>query len=236
MPDKPHENAMAPPAPPVPPGTSGHKMIVTMGTLGLVCGALIVGAFQVTLPAITENKAKLLEESILAVIPTATRARTFVESDGTLAPDGNAAGAGVRYHAAYNDLNELVGVAVEASGQGFADIVRVIYGYSPQKKAIVGLKVLETHETPGLGTKIETEARFRANFDSLQVAPSADGTGVENPIALTKRGEKERPWQVEAITGATISSRAVADMLKASTETTVPIIVRNLDVLKGGAP
>jgi electron transport complex protein RnfG len=225
------------PAPPAPTAaTSGTKMIVTMGAIGLVCGVLIVGAYQVTLPAITKNKAKLLEEAILAVIPAATSQRTFAESGGALSPADDASAPGARYYAGYNDANELVGVAVETSGMGFADVVRVIYGYSPEKRAIVGLKVLESHETPGLGTKIETEARFRANFDSLLVAPSADGATVENPIALAKRGEKEHAWQVEAITGATISSRALADMLRASTETTVPVITRNLDVLKGGAP
>jgi electron transport complex protein RnfG len=223
-------------APEMPAGTSGAKMIVTLGSIGLVCGVLIVGAYQVTLSAITRNKATLLQESILSVVPAATKTRTFVENDGALAPLEDPAAPGNRYFAAYNDAGELVGVAMETGGQGFADIVRVIYGYSPDRGAIVGLKVLDTRETPGLGTKIETDARFRANFDSLQVAPAVGGAGLEHPIELAKRGEKEHPWQVEAITGATISSRAVADMLRASTEVTVPVIVKNLDVLKGGAP
>lgn len=210
-------------------------MIITMGALGLVCGVLIVGTFQATLPAITRNKAALLKESILAVIPNATHVQPFVESGGSLSPTDDAAAPGARYYAGYNDNRELVGVAVETSGQGFADVLRVIYGYSPQKHAVVGMKVLDTHETPGLGSKIETDARFRANFDSLKVVAGADGA-IENPIALAKRGEKEHDWQVEAITGATISSRAVADMLRASTETTVPVIMNNLEVLKGGAP
>ena len=230
------ERAQTPAMPVSPAGTSGARMIVVLGTIGLVCGALIVGAFQVTLPAITKNKAKLLEESVLAVVPNATRARPFVDNGGVLAPADDAGVPGTRYYAGYNERGELVGVAIETSGQGFADVVRVIYGYSPEKQAIVGLKVLESHETPGLGTKIETEARFRANFDSLKVVPSADGGALQHPIALAKRGEKTDPWQVEAITGATISSRAVADMLRASTETAVPLIVRNLDALKGGAP
>lgn len=222
-------------APELPPGTRGSKMIVTLGSLGLVCGVLIVGAYQVTLSAITRNKATLLQESIVGVVPAATQTRTFVEKDGVLSPATDPAAPGERYYAAYNEHGELVGVALETSGQGFADVVKVIYGYSPGKQAIVGLKVLESHETPGLGTKVETDARFRANFDSLRVTPRADLSGVEHPVELAKRGEKEHAWQVEAITGATISSRAIADMLKASTDVTVPVIAKNLDVLKGGA-
>jgi len=217
-----------------PKATSGARMIITMGALGLVCGALIVGTFQATLPAITRNKAALLEQSILMVIPHATRMRPFVESDGKLTPADDNSVPGLRYYAGYDDQGVLEGVAVETAGQGFQDMVHVIYGYSPKKQAVVGLKVLESHETPGLGTKTESDPRFRANFDSLQVVVGPDNT-VENPISLAKHGEKEHPWQIEAITGATISSRAITNMLKASTENAVPVIMNNLDVLEGGA-
>lgn len=230
------ETTTAGTVPELPPGTSGSKMIITLGSIGLVCGVLIVGAYQVTLSAITRNKATLLQESIVGVVPEATKTRTFVEKDGVLAPDADPAAPGNRYYAAYNENGELVGVALETSGQGFADVVKVIYGYSPEKQAIVGLKVLESHETPGLGTKVESDARFRANFDSLQVVPTSDFAGVEHSVELAKRGEKEHAWQVEAITGATISSRAIANMLKASADVSVPVIAKNLDVLKGGAP
>ncbi|HET6347618.1 MAG TPA: FMN-binding protein [Candidatus Krumholzibacteria bacterium] len=230
-----HTHGHAGSAPALPPGTSGTKMIVTLGSIGLVCGVLIVGAFQVTLSAITRNKATLLQESILAVVPNATHSRTFVEHDGVLSPDADAAAPGERYYAAYDAGGTLMGVAVEAQGQGFADAVKLIYGYSPQRHAIVGFKVLESHETPGLGTKIESDPGFRANFDSLQVVPTADFSGVEHSVELAKHGKKEHPWQVEAITGATISSRAVARMLKTSTDAAVPIIAKNLEVLKGGA-
>ncbi|HEU4365974.1 MAG TPA: FMN-binding protein [Candidatus Krumholzibacteria bacterium] len=164
-------------------GTSGTKMIVTMGALGLVCAVLIVAAFQSTLPAIERNKAAALERAIFDVIPNATSKTVFAEKDGRLVPAEEAPG-GPRYYAGYDDDHRLIGVAVEASGQGFADIVKVIYGYAPAQGAVVGMKVLESHETPGLGTKIETDPAFRANFEALEARLDGSGNGIANPIVL----------------------------------------------------
>jgi Na+-translocating ferredoxin:NAD+ oxidoreductase subunit G len=224
--------AAVPGAAPAARSTSGTRMIVTMGALGLVCAVLIVTTFQLTLPTIERNKAAALERAIFDVIPGATSKTAFAEKDGRLVPAADAPG-GLRYYAGYDDAHRLVGVAVEASGQGFADIVKVIYGYAPGKRAVVGMKVLESHETPGLGTKIETDPVFRANFEALAVEPDASGGGVANPIVLVKPGKKTNAWEIEAITGATISSRAVADILHAATGRTVPVIMNSLPELEG---
>lgn len=213
-------------------GTSGTKMIVTMGALGLVCAVLIVAAFQFTLPAIERNKAAALERAIFDVIPNATSKAAFAEKDGVLVP-AEEAPAGQVYYAGYDGEHRLVGVAMEASGQGFADVVKVIYGYAPATGAVVGMKVLETHETPGLGTKIETDPAFRANFEALEVKVDGSGNGIANPIVLVKPGKKTQAWEIEAITGATISSRAVTDILHASTATSVPVIMKNMPALEG---
>ena len=53
----------------------------------------------------------------------------------------------------------IVGLAVEAQGMGYQDVIRVIYGYSFEQDAIVGIRVLESKETPGLGDKIEKIGR-----------------------------------------------------------------------------
>jgi electron transport complex protein RnfG len=214
--------------------SAGPRMVYALGGLGLVCGVLIVAAFQLTLPAIDRNKAEALQKAIFEVIPGAKTKSVFEEQGGNLVPVRGDGGSGVRYYAGYDQDHRLVGIAIVTTGQGFADILRVIYGYSPQKSAIVGLKVLDSHETPGLGSKIETDPRFLANFEALDVTTTGDDTGIQNPIALAKRGEKSHSWQVEAITGATISSRAITDILRTSTQLTVPIIKRNLPALERG--
>jgi electron transport complex protein RnfG len=96
------------------------------------------------------------------------------------------------------------------------------------------MKVLESKETPGLGDKIMKDARFRENFDALDAGLNDDGTSLAHEITLAKHGEKTDAWQVEAITGATISSRAVTNILRESTAGAVPVIQKNLGVLEEG--
>ncbi len=215
--------------------TSSFRMIATMGGLGLLCGVLIVATFQSTFSIIKENKRVALEKAIFEVVPGAVERTTFVMVDDKLEVLEGEDGTGVKYYACYNGDKDLVGVAVAASGQGFQDILRVLYGYSPPKKAVVGLKVLESKETPGLGDKIETDPEFRANFEALSVELQSDMTSIVNPVVLVKEGKKTDPWQVESITGATVSSRAIAAILHKSTAVTVPVIVKNLPALEGGA-
>ncbi len=62
------------------------------------------------------------------------------------------------------------------------------------------MEILDSRETPGLGDKIYKDAAFVANFASLSVDPE---------IVAVKKGNKSAPNQIDAITGATISSKAV---------------------------
>jgi electron transport complex protein RnfG len=176
-----------------------------------VCGLLIVTVFQATGPVIARNRAAALERAIFEVLPDASTSRTVEIGDG---------GDGV--HAGYGADGSLVGVAVEAEGMGYQDVIRVLYGYSFERDAIIGIRVLESRETPGLGDKIETDPGFLANFLALDVTLAADGSALAHPIELVKAGAKEHPWQIDAVTGATISSRAIADILDRSASQWVP--------------
>lgn len=215
---------------------SSRHMIFTMGGIGLACGILIVFTFQMTYPIIKKNKAEALERAVFEVMPGAEKKSAFTLSGGTLVPAPETEDDAVRYYACYDGDQKLIGVAIEAHGQGFQDVLRVLYGYSTESGNIVGLKVLESRETPGLGDKIEKDPDFRANFDALSVELNEEGNEIVNPIILVKHGQKTESWQIESITGATISSRAIATILRKSTEETIPVIVGNRDVLAGGAP
>ena len=107
-------------------------------------------------------------------------------------------------YAGYNSSNELVGFAIPGAEPGFQDIIGAIFGYDGAKKVIIGFEVLESKETPGLGDKIFKDAEFKTNFTSLVVDPE---------IIPVKKGEKQNDNEVEAITGATISSKAVVKLL-----------------------
>jgi electron transport complex protein RnfG len=217
----------------VEPPNSWH-MIRALGGVGVLCSLLIVVTFQATLPTITRNRAEALERAIFHVLPGATTRDSYqVTESGQLIPFEGEANAGeTLVYAGYDEQDRLVGIAIEAQGQGFQDTIKLIYGYSPEKQQIIGMEVLESKETPGLGDKILKDKDFLANFVSLDAALTPDGSAVENPIEAVKAGQKEQPWQIDGITGATISSKAVGDILRSSTDHLLPIVYKQVEQLK----
>jgi electron transport complex protein RnfG len=217
--------AFEPPAPP-----RAWPMVRAMVGVGLACGALIVTVFQVTRPVIERKRAEDLRRAIFQVLPEARSSVAFrlVSDDRFEAAEGDA-GSSPDVHACYDAEGRLVGFAIEARGMGYQDVIRLLYGYAFGRDAIVGIRVLESRETPGLGDRIETDPDFLANFARLDVSLSEDRARVLHPIEPVKHGAREQAWQVDAITGATISSFAVADMLRESTSFWIPRIRRNLD-------
>ena len=55
-------------------------------------------------------------------------------------------------------------------------------------------------------------------------------TALVNSVATVKSGTKSNPWEIDGITGATISSRAIGDLIAASTEQWLPLIYKNRTV------
>ncbi|HHH75580.1 MAG TPA: FMN-binding protein, partial [Phycisphaerae bacterium] len=94
----------------------------------------------------------------------------------------------------------VVGYVIIASGDGFADKIELIIGLNPTLDEIKGIYVLSQKETPELGNKI-VESDFRDQFRDMSVAA---------PVSASK---KPKDNQIEAITGATISSTAVCNII-----------------------
>jgi H+/Na+-translocating ferredoxin:NAD+ oxidoreductase subunit G len=204
--------------------------------IGLLCGLSIVTVFELTRPVIANNRAEALEQAIFQVLPAARSSRAFRRADGGGLVAAEGADGGERVYAGYDDRGTLVGIAVEAGGMGYQDTIRVLYGYAPPAHAIVGLRVLESKETPGLGDRIEVDPAFQANFERLDVGLAADGAALAHAIAVVGHGTKTAPWQIDGITGATISSKAVGALLDKSAGRWIPELERHLDDLRAAAP
>lgn len=214
-----------------PPNT--WHMLRAMGGLGILCSLLIVFTYQLTLPVVNKKKAAYLEKAIYRVLPGAVTRITYrVTPDGLLEKVEAESRDAQNIYAGYDADNRFVGVAIEAQGQGFQDLLRLLYGYSPEKQAIIGIQVLESKETPGLGDRIEKDPDFLKNFEALDVSLSDDGSQILNPVETVKHGTKTQPWQIDAITGATISSKAVGTILRKSSEQMIPLVAKNVDILK----
>jgi electron transport complex protein RnfG len=188
---------------------------------------LIVLVFEATLPMIEANRAAALRAAVFKVVPGATALQQLVLRDGRLVvagadetgagEKGAAEGAGEKgargtgageegaaIYAAYDASGKFAGYAIPGAGSGFQDTIRLIYGYAPQSGQVIGMDILESKETPGLGDKIYKDPAFVQNFAALAVSPE---------VVVVKHGTRSAAHEVDGITGATISSKAVVKII-----------------------
>lgn len=217
------------------PRSTVWNMYRVMVGLGLLCAVIIVGVFQYTSPMIQQNKRELLEQSILSLIPAAKHIVQYQYDETTLfKPLAKITDSGEIY-ACFSAHHELLGLVIKAQGMGYQDRIVLIYNYSPDEQVIHGIKVLESRETPGLGTRIETDQQFLKNFTALDVALSDSRSELQHPIEVVKPGNKQHPWQIDTITGATISSRAVGQIMQLSTAHWIPKLQRESGTFQHGS-
>ena len=206
--------------------TSAWAMYRAIVGIGAFCALLIVSVYQLTAPRIRDNQARFLAAAVAQVLPAAQSTVAVKFSSQGQLQDTAETGA-LPVFLGYGADGALVGAVVTAQGMGYQDNIRVLYAYSFAQRAIIGFKVLESKETPGLGDKIEKEPHFIANFEALDARLAADGSTLEHAIVTVKQGEKTEPWQIDGITGATITSKAIGDILNGSASTWVPILERD---------
>lgn len=214
--------------------TPARVMVATLGLVATLCGVLIVSTYQGTLSAVAANKRIALERAVFKVVPGAASMKEFVVSANGIAPAGAQTPAdAVEFYAAYDQAGALMGIAAEGAATGYADVVRVLYAYDPAQQAITGLGVVSMRETPGIGDKILTDPGFLANFQALDARVGADGQTLANPIKVVKHGTKRNAWEIDAISGATVTSKAVAKGINESAERLLPRLAPNIDTLRG---
>lgn len=183
------------------------KLVMILALAGLISGIGIVGIFELTLETITENKARELRAAVFKVLPGVTQMQELTQENGRLVTVINAEGeeSGENsIYAGYDEDQNFIGYAIPGAGPGFQDTIKLLYGYNPDSKKVVGMEVLESRETPGLGDKIYKDLAFVGAFADLPIEPI---------IEVVKKGRKVSDNQVDAITGATISSRAVVKII-----------------------
>ena len=213
------------------PSTPSAAMIRVLVLVAMLSGFFVVLAYEWSKPYIEENQRIATERAVFQVVAGATARRDFRVAADSVKP-AEETGEGELIYAAYGADGQLLGVALPAAAQGYADTIRLLYGFDPGCQCIRGIKVLRMTETPGLGDKIVSDAAFRKNFEALDARVNAAGDGLANAIVTVKHGTKTEAWQIDAISGATISSNAVGKALHDSAQRLLPAVVRNVVVLE----
>ncbi|MBI2962154.1 MAG: FMN-binding protein [Deltaproteobacteria bacterium] len=201
---------------PQPAEVRASRLLATLGVGGAVAGVLLVIAYGVTLPRIEANRARVLHLAINEVLKAPERYDTlYVVGKALLRkpPPGVDPKKLEQVYLGYGAGGRPVGFAIVAGAAGFQDVIRLIFGYDPKTHELLGMKVLESKETPGLGDKIEKDPAFVDQFRGVRVS-----------LVGVKKGKRSSPREVEMITGATISSKAVIRIINDALERLGPLV------------
>jgi electron transport complex protein RnfG len=185
-------------------GTPAWRLLATLAFGGALAGSLIAYVYQATLPAIQRYAGLKIEGAVREVLGAPARLDTLYLIGDKLSrtpPVGVDIRAVTKAFVGFNANGARIGVAVEAAEPGFADDVRLMIGFNPSTSALTGYAMLGQKETPGLGDKIEKDTAFVARF-----------RGKVAPVKGTKNSTTDASM-VQTITGATISSRAVIQII-----------------------
>ena len=163
------------------------RLFIIVGLAGAVLGFVYIQTFDV----IAAAKKKKLEEAIGQVVPAFDTLNVYTRMPAT-GKDS------ITFYEAYKN-DSLVGTAIATyTEKGFSGVFKIMVGFDPQG-VIINTSVLEHKETPGLGDKMD---KSKSDW-SIQFNGKDPKT---YKLTVTKDG-----GDVDAITAATISSRAFCD-------------------------
>ena len=181
------------------------RLLALMTAAGAIAGALIVTVYQTTLPRIERHKSEVEREAVLEVLKSPPSFDTLYLLGGALVkslPPGTSTKGLEHIYLGRDGAGKRVGFAVSGTENGFQDPITVMFGYDATERRVIAMKVIASKETPGLGDKIMKDSAFIGEFG-----------GVTAPVAGVRGGSGKTPNDVEMITGATISSRAVIQII-----------------------
>lgn len=210
---------------------SSSRLIITLAIVAMLSGLLVVIVYEVTKPVIAENQRRATERALFKVLPQIKTSLAWSVDHERLVPATDTNFEGTIY-SGYDGDGRLLGLAIPAAGQGYQDVIRILYGYNPFTGCITGFDVLKSTETPGFGTKISTDEQFLANFDCLAATVKLDGSALSQTIRTVRHGSKQHAWEIDAISGSTITSNAMGKMLNRSAQAFHPVIAANLKLLQ----
>jgi electron transport complex protein RnfG len=174
--------------------SSLRNMVLSLTLISLVASACLGFVYEMTKKPIEMSNLNKKLNAIKQVVPQFTN---DPNSEMFRLPTGE--GDSLEIYPAKSD-GKVLGYAVNTSTiKGFSGKIFLMAGFRPDG-SIINISVLEQKETPGLGTKM-TEAAFKNQFND------------KNPAQFELMVKKDG-GQVDAITAATISSRAFCDALR----------------------
>lgn len=177
---------------------------ILLGFIALLCTAISAGIFFLTKDKIDAVIAAQQRELLLQVIPQDYFNNNLLES-AVIPQDKNLLGIQKIYFAK-KDGNVSAYAYETTAPDGYSGDIRLLVGLDP-KGEVLGIRVIEHHETPGLGDKIERRiSNWILGFTNQPI----------NEHNLSEWAVKKDGGKFDQFSGATITPRAVVNQTKAS--------------------
>ena len=172
--------------------SSFMNMVIVLTLITVIAAACLGAMNNATAEPIAASKKAKQEAAIKAVLPEFAS----VEEDNV---------NNQKIFRAYNANGEIVGIAIETAELGFGGDITTMVGFDANG-VLVEYSLLQHTETPGLGSKL---------VDWFKVKSDIRGAGADKmPLRVSKDG-----GEFDAITAATISSRAFLNSINKAYET-----------------
>lgn len=163
-------------------------------------------------PVIEKNKTKETMEKIPGLVTgeensanTNKTSPEFTIKERTIKTDKQGISKSYMVYDAFDNSGKVEGHVIKASGQGYNGKIELLLGLDPEGNKITGLYILDQKETPGLGAKVVEDA-WRDQFI---------GKSTDKPLVVVK-GKPVSNNDIDAVSGATISSRSVTNIVNAA--------------------
>ena len=175
------------------------KITLSLVALFIAAGLIMGGTYMLTSPVRFKAEKKEKEEALKEMAPEAT---------DPIKPAGNwtSHGKSYEYYVATSN-GKAVAYISSAAGKGYSSYIKMLVSLDTDLK-IRDLKILGHAETPGLGDQVEDRALFLDQFKGK----------VFSQLKLVKAETTEN---IQAVSGATISCRAVTNGVKDAVQTLV---------------
>lgn len=200
------------------------KLCAILTVVCLLNGLALGYVYDTTRAAIEKSAAATLAASLKRVVPGA---ESFSGKKTASLPDGGS----VEYYEGYAPGGAVAGYALSAQKQGYQSLLKVLVGIDAAG-TIRGVKVLEQAETPGLGARVDEVAargtlwgRIAGLFGRTRAADEGPAEPwfqeqykglAPGELKLLRAGQSG--GGVHAVTGATVTSRALTDAVRESIE------------------
>ena len=159
--------------------SNGVQMVVVLVVVGIVSGVVLAGIYKYAQPKIEVHREEERRRAIYSVLEETEEVKIIRYKDREI-------------YQGLDQKGDTIGYAFEAEGTGFQGKIILMVGLSSDLTKILGIEVLESRETPGLGGKIKEED-FKGQFRGLSA------------LKLD---------EIKAIAGATISAKSVIKIVK----------------------